>query len=93
MSAMDCNITGRAWDSWEDFLVAWFVHTMGVTLLMAIAAAAIIYSHKFFLGYAKKSYSRGLTFYIAMTILVATIGIAFIANAPPSDDYDDSSNL
>jgi hypothetical protein len=81
----------KPWDSWGDFFGAWFVHTMGVAVLMAIAAAAIIYSHKFFLGYDKESYGRELTFYIVMTILVAAIGIAFIAHSPPRDDFDDSS--
>ena len=82
----------KAWGSWEDFFVEWFVHTMGVALLMAVALAAIIYSHKFFLGYSKDSYGRELTFYIVMTILVAAIGIAVVAHWPASDDdFDDSS--
>jgi len=32
----------KAWDSWEDFFIAWFIHTMGVALLMAVSLAAII---------------------------------------------------
>lgn len=81
----------KAWDSWEDFFIAWFIHTMGVALLMGVSLAAIIYSHKFFLGYDRKDYGRELTFYIVMTILVTALGIAFIALRPPSDDFDDSS--
>jgi len=81
----------KSWDSYEDFFLSWFVHTLGVILLMGIALAAIIYSHKFFLGYDVKENARWLTFYILMTILVAALGIAFVANAPPSDDLDDSS--
>jgi hypothetical protein len=82
----------NGWDSWGDFFAEWFFHTIGVALLMAVALAAIIYSHKFFLGYSKESYGRELTFYIVMTILVAAIGIAVVAHWPASDDdFDDSS--
>ena len=82
----------KAWGSWEDFFVEWFVHTMGVALLIGVALAAIIYSHKFFLGCDRKEYGRELTFYIVMTILVAALGIAAVANWPHSDDdFDDSS--
>jgi hypothetical protein len=67
---------------------------MGVALLIGVALAAIIYSHKFFLGYSKESYGRELTFYIAMTILVAAIGIAMVVHWPASDDdIDDSSTF
>jgi hypothetical protein len=84
----------KAWESWEGFFVAWFIHTMAVGLLMAISLAAIIYSHKFFLGYEKEEYSREITFYIVMTILVCALGIAFIALRGPSDDgFDDSSAI
>jgi hypothetical protein len=48
----------RSWDSWGDFFGAWLVHTMGVALLIGVALAAIIYSHKFFLGYSKESWPR-----------------------------------
>jgi hypothetical protein len=77
----------KAWDSWEDFFLAWFIHTVAVAVLMAASMAAIIFSHKFFLGYGKKEYGRELTFYIVMTILVAAIGIALIAHSPPRDDF------
>lgn len=84
----------HGWDSWGDFLAEWFVHTMGVVLLMGVAFAAIIYSHKFFLGYSKESYGRELTFYIVITILVASIGIVVVAHWPASDDdFDDSSTF
>lgn len=84
----------KAWDSWEDFFVAWFIHTLGVGVLVVASMAAIIYSHKFFLGYDKKEYGRELTFYIVMTALVAAIGILVVANAPPSDnEFDDSSSF
>ncbi len=80
----------RLWDSIGDFLAAWFIHSMGVAVLGAVALAAIIYSHKFFLGYELKESSRQLTFYILMTILVAALGIAFLAHWHPSGDFDDS---
>lgn len=82
----------KAWDLWEDFFLAWFFHTMAVALLMAASMAAIIFSHKFFLGYNKEDYGRELTFYILMTILVAALGILVVAHWPASDDeYDDLS--
>ena len=83
----------KSWGSWEDFFLAWFIHTMGVGLLAAVSAAAIILSHKFFLGYDKNDYGRELFFYVMMTILVGALGIAFVALKPPSDDYDDSSAI
>jgi MFS superfamily sulfate permease-like transporter len=81
----------KAWDSIGDFFAAWFVHTMGVAVLMGVTLAAIIYSHKFFLGYDREHYGREITFYIVVTILVTALGIAFVAHSPPSDEYDDSS--
>jgi len=82
----------KSWGSWGDFFAEWFVHTMGVALLIGFALAAIIYSHKFFLGYDRKEYGRELTFYIVMTILVTAIGIVVVAHWPASDDdFDDSS--
>jgi hypothetical protein len=63
----------KAWSSWEDFFVSWFIHTMGVAVLMGVALAAIIYSHKFFLGYDRKDYGREIAFYIMMTILVGVL--------------------
>jgi MFS superfamily sulfate permease-like transporter len=81
----------KSWGSWEAFFVAWFIHTMALAVLIVAALAAIIFTHKFFLGYDKKDYGRDLTFYIVMTILVAALGIAIVANSPPRDDFDDSS--
>ena len=81
----------KAWDSWGEFFAEWFVHTMGVALLMGVALAAIIYLHKFFLGYDRKEYGRELTFYILMTVLVAALGIAMVSHWPSSGEFDDSS--
>jgi hypothetical protein len=50
----------RLWGSIGDFLAAWLIHTFGVGILGAAAGAAIIYSHKFFLGYDKKEYNHVL---------------------------------
>ena len=81
----------KAWNSWEDFLLGWFIHTMGVGLLVAVALAAIIFSHKFFLGYNKEEYGRELTFYIVITILACALGVAFLALRGSTEDFDDSS--
>jgi hypothetical protein len=81
----------KPWDSYEDFFVAWFIHTVGVALLIGVTLGSIIYSHKFFLGYDRKEYGGEVTFYVVMTILVAALGIALVALLPPSDDFDDSS--
>ncbi len=81
----------KPWDSWEGFFASWLVHTLGVVLLTLVTVITIIWSHKFFLGYDKKEYDREMTFYIVITILVAALGIAFVANSPPRDDYDDAS--
>jgi hypothetical protein len=80
------------WDSLGDFFAAWFFHTIAVVMLMAASLAAIIYTHKFFLGYEKKEFGREVAFYILMTILVAALSIAVVAHWPSSgDDFDDSS--
>ena len=41
----------KRWDSWEQILVYWFVHTWALLLFALLAGAAIIYSHRLFLGY------------------------------------------
>ncbi len=83
----------HGWDSWESFFLSWFVHTIAVVLLMGAGLAAIFFSHKFFRGYDCKQDARELMFYIVVTTLVAALGIAFVANSPPRDDYDDSSAI
>ena len=83
----------KSWDTWGDFFIAWFVYSFAVMLFTGIALAAIIYTHKFFLGYDKTD-MQGITFYIVMTVLVGALFIWFIAmNWSPSDDddFDDSS--
>ena len=78
------------WDSVEQFLVAWFVHTIAIMVLTAIAAVPILRFHKFFLGYEREGFKdkiEELSFYILMTALVASICIFFIAHYVPT--YDD----
>jgi hypothetical protein len=79
-----------AWATWEGFFVDWFIHTLGVGVLATAAAAAIIFSHTFFLGYVRKEYGRELFFYIVMTILIGALGIAVISLRLGSGNYDDS---
>jgi len=80
----------KAWATWEGFFVDWFIHTMGVGLLALVAIAAIIFTHKFFLGYESKEYGRELFFYIVMTILIGALGIAVISMRLVSGNYDES---
>jgi hypothetical protein len=80
---------GGHWSLW-DFLIYWFACTMTVLLLCAGALAAIIYSHKFFLGYDWKEQlpSQALFFYILMTVLTVGVGIFFLTHYRPSPDDD-----
>jgi hypothetical protein len=70
----------KLWDSWRNFFTSWFVHAMAVFLLMVVALWAIIYTHKFFLGRDMEGNEREVSFYVVMTILVASIGIAVLSN-------------
>jgi hypothetical protein len=65
---------GKSFDTWGDFFVSWFVHTFAILLLGAIALAAILYSHKFFLGQSMPDI-QGIFFYIVMTVLVGALCI------------------
>lgn len=80
-----------AWDSFGDFLIAWFIHTIAVIMLIAIAAVPILRFHKFFVG-RELSTSKGdveaVTFYVLMTVLVASVCIFVVAHHVPIDDYD-----
>jgi uncharacterized membrane protein len=70
-----------------------FFTLLAVAVVTAIALAAIIYTHKFFLGHEQTD-MQGITFYIVMAVLVGALFIWFIAmNWSPSDDddYDNSS--
>jgi hypothetical protein len=72
----------KSFASWEQFFISWFI---GVVILSVFVTAAVIFTHRFFLGSDfKDSYER-LTFYIVMTLLVSAISVAVIANNAPSD--------
>jgi hypothetical protein len=78
------------WDL-QQFLISWFIHTVAVIAFTAIAAAPIIGSHKFFLGYeydASKDKIEQLAFYLSMAVLVASVCILCLASYVPADDYD-----
>jgi uncharacterized membrane protein (DUF485 family) len=83
-----------AWDSLEQFLVFWFVHTVAVFLVVAITFLPVIWFQKFFLGYEWEDQvgDRALevTFNILMTVLVTAVGILFVAHSGATDySYDD----
>ena len=48
--------------SWEQFFISWFIHALGVGILSGFAAAAIIGSHKFFVGTERKDDFENLFF-------------------------------
>ena len=75
----------RSFPSWESFFTLWIVHTFGVLLLCGIALAAIIFTHKLFLGYNSKDRDGNeLYFYIVMTILVGALSVAILAHYTPA---------
>jgi hypothetical protein len=78
------------WDSFGQFLISWFIHTIALFILMAIVGASILHLQKFFLGHERKGFKgeiEEIGFHIFMTILVASICILFIAHYVPT--YDD----
>lgn len=76
------------WDSIEQFLTYWFVHTAGLVVLIAFVAMAVIWLHKFFLGYERENYADELTFDILMTVLVTSVCIAFLAHWTPAGEFE-----
>jgi hypothetical protein len=50
------------------------------------AAAAIMGTHKFFIGDAWKDDTEKLVFYVVMTVLVGAFAVAIVANAPIDDE-------
>ena len=71
--------------SWESFFISWFIHTIGVSVFSAFAAAAIMGTHKFFLGDRWEGDVGDAVFYAVMTVLVSAFAIAVVANAPEID--------
>ena len=91
----DLQIPHTAWEWYGQFFVSWFIHTMGVAVLCAISAGAIIMSHKFFLGYefddkdplrAFDDKSHQLAVYILITVVVASVCVLMIAHYVPIND-------
>jgi hypothetical protein len=72
--------------SWESFFISWFIHAIGVSVFSAFAAAAIMGTHKFFLGEEWKGDVGEVVFYVVMTVLIGAFAIAVVANAPVSDE-------
>jgi prolipoprotein diacylglyceryltransferase len=72
--------------SWESFFSSWFIHTIGVSVFSAFAAAAIMGTHKFFRGDEWKDDMEELMFHVVMTVLVGAFAIAVVANAPEVED-------
>jgi hypothetical protein len=76
----------HGYESWESFFSGWFIHTVGVSIFSAFAAATIIGTHKFFLDDEWKGDINRVAFYVVMTVLVGAFAIAVVANAPETDD-------
>ncbi len=74
--------------SWDSFFLSWFIHTVGVSVFSAFAAAAIMGTHKFFLGDEWKGDVKEMAFYVVMTVLVGAFAVGLVANAPEVDDDD-----
>lgn len=76
----------HGFSSWESFFLAWFIHTIGVSIFSVFAAASIVGTHKFFVGVERKEDMETLVFYVVMTVLVGALAIAVVANAPEVGD-------
>ena len=75
------------WHTFEQFLVSWILHTVGLTVLVGIAAFAILQFHKFFLGEgAQDNRFTQVWYYILMTVLVASVCIFLAAHYGPIDE-------
>lgn len=75
------------WATVGTLLTGWFMNTMGVLLLGAIAGACIKRYHRFFVGAPEPSVDA-VMFCVVMTVLVATISIYVMANVS-FDRFDD----
>ena len=77
------------WD-WDGFFISWFIHTLGVGVLTPFAGAAILHFHKRMFGYefeGKGDQYEEVIFAVLVTVVIAAIGILFVASYIPSDDY------
>jgi len=75
------------WDTFEQFLVSWILHTVGLVVFVGIAAFAILRFHMFFLGEEPQDKRfQQVWYYILMTVLVASVCIFFAAHYGPIDE-------
>jgi hypothetical protein len=76
-------INNKQWDSVEQALVSWIIHSIALMVFFLATSAVILWSHEFFLG---RKYKGNLEeepqFYILMTVLVAAVSIYLISHAP-----------
>jgi hypothetical protein len=76
-----------AWDRFEQFLVSWIIHTVGLVVLVGIVAFVILRFHKYFLGEVPKDNTfQQVWYYILMTVLVASVCIFLAAHYGPIDE-------
>ena len=78
-----------SWDSFGDFALFWFIHYIGVWLLVAISFAFIKTWEKFFLGdtpeYHKLDVDEAM-YYVTATILVTAVVVFLLAHWPGAFD-------
>jgi len=75
------------WDTFEQFLVSWILHTVGLVVFVGIAAFAILRFHKLFLGEEPKDNGFAqVWYYILMTALVGSVCVFIAAHYGPIDE-------
>jgi hypothetical protein len=74
----------KSFPSWWLFFGSWLIHTIGVVALVAVVGAAIVGTHRFFLGSEHNGDHTKLTFYVVVTVLIGAICVALIALGWPS---------
>ena len=76
----------RPFESAEQFLIGWMIHSIAAFLLSAIAAIVIARSNRFFTGHQEVPELEDLVTYALLTILVGAIAILIVANWPERDE-------
>jgi hypothetical protein len=74
------------WESVEQFFGDWFIHTMALSLFIAIAGVTIEKFHEFFLGHKREAEYTDLIYVILMTVLVGAVCVFLLAHWSPSGD-------
>jgi len=75
------------WDTFEQFLASWILHTVGLVVFVGIAAFAILRFHKLFLGEEPKDNRFAqVWYYILMTALVGSVCVFIAAHYGPIDE-------